>query len=425
MKKKIFIIGFLLLFCDVYSQSGWFRVTDSIPNLYIMAIQFTSENIGYAVGSYDGICPGGVLRTTNGGLNWQFTNFPLYSADDLSFLNDNTGYISSWSIFTGRSYVLKTTNSGVNWIIKDSLNASFFNMKFYDLNTGIVASKYSTVHKTTNGGSNWFAQTGVIWHGPSCIWCFDANNWLVADRGTSLNKTTNGGENWSVLDFSSSGFDFKSLYFINSNTGFGLSGLGSIYKTSNKGNNWVKIDSISSFYGYRGNIFFVNDYTGFVCGSGYEGNIYKTTNGGLNWISKSNHFPDLMTYIFFVNPNTGYVGSKNGFIYKTTTGGNVFVGNISNEIPKEYKLFQNFPNPFNPTTKIRFAIREEGKGKREKTKLDIFDILGKEITTLVNETLQPGMYEVTFDGKNLPSGIYFYELTAGDFVSVRKMLLIK
>ena len=60
-----------------------------------MSIQFTSENTGYAVGSYGRSCPGGVLRTTNAGINWQFTNFPYFSADDVSFPNENTGYISA------------------------------------------------------------------------------------------------------------------------------------------------------------------------------------------------------------------------------------------------------------------------------------------------------------------------------------------
>lgn len=382
-------------------------------------MQFTSDNTGFAVGSYGGISPGGVLRTTNAGFNWQFTNFPYYSADGVSFLNDNTGYISSCNF--GKSYVLKTTNSGINWICKDSINASFFDLKFHNINTGIVVAKYSGVFKTTNGGSNWFAQTGVNWHEPSCIWCFDADNWLVASHSQFINKTTNGGINWIVMDFANIGFFGKSLYFINSTTGFSLTDFGGIYKSTNKGDNWIRIDSINSFYGYFGNIFFVNELTGYLCGSGTYGNLYKTTNGGYNWISKTVFNSNIaITYVFFRNANTGYAGSFHGLIYKTTTGGNVFIKNITTEIPIKFSLYQNYPNPFNPETKIQFDIP-----KTNNILLKIYDITGKEIVTLVNEKLNAGSYSVDWDGSNYTSGVYLYRLAADDFKYTKRMVLVK
>jgi flagellar hook assembly protein FlgD len=76
-------------------------------------------------------------------------------------------------------------------------------------------------------------------------------------------------------------------------------------------------------------------------------------------------------------------------------------------------------------TKIKFDIPSEGKSQKAKVKLVIYDILGKEIRTLVNEQLQPGTYEVTFDGSNLPSGVYFYQLRAGEFVETKKLVLLK
>jgi N-acetylneuraminic acid mutarotase len=104
---------------------------------------------------------------------------------------------------------------------------------------------------------------------------------------------------------------------------------------------------------------------------------------------------------------------------------NTGINNISTEIPKEFKLYDNYPNPFNPTTKICFALKEDGRGKKEETKLVVYDILGKEIAVLVNEQLQPGTYEVTFDGSNFPSGVYFYKLTAGNFSDTKKLILMK
>ena len=93
---------------------------------------------------------------------------------------------------------------------------------------------------------------------------------------------------------------------------------------------------------------------------------------------------------------------------------------VSNEIPKEFKLYNNFPNPFNPATKIKFDI-----SKNTKVSLIVYDILGREVSTIVQGDINAGRYEVTFDGTSLSSGIYFYKLVTSDFVDTKKMMLIK
>lgn len=93
--------------------------------------------------------------------------------------------------------------------------------------------------------------------------------------------------------------------------------------------------------------------------------------------------------------------------------------------PQEFSLDQNYPNPFNPTTKIRFSVPSKVKGQKSKVELKVYDLLGNEVATLVNEEKSPGVYEIEFDGSLLTSGIYFYKLIAGEFNSVKKMILIK
>jgi 5'-nucleotidase / UDP-sugar diphosphatase len=95
------------------------------------------------------------------------------------------------------------------------------------------------------------------------------------------------------------------------------------------------------------------------------------------------------------------------------------------ELPEQFRLEQNYPNPFNPSTKIEFRIADFGL-----VTLKVYDILGNEIATLVNEEKQPGTYEVEFDShsgevRNLVSGVYFYQLNAGEFVNTKKMILLK
>ena len=96
-----------------------------------------------------------------------------------------------------------------------------------------------------------------------------------------------------------------------------------------------------------------------------------------------------------------------------------------NEIPSDYELYQNYPNPFNPTTKIKFSIPKMGN-----VEIKVYDILGRELVELVNEDFSAGSYSVTWDGKNdygsqVPSGVYIYSIRSGQFISSKKMILMK
>ena len=89
-------------------------------------------------------------------------------------------------------------------------------------------------------------------------------------------------------------------------------------------------------------------------------------------------------------------------------------------VPTRFELAQNYPNPFNPSTKIRFTIPEAGL-----VTLKVYNLLGEEVATLLNEEQTTGVYEVTFDARQLSSGIYFYTINSGDFVASKKMILLK
>lgn len=104
----------------------------------------------------------------------------------------------------------------------------------------------------------------------------------------------------------------------------------------------------------------------------------------------------------------------------TICGHSIGINPIASEIPNSYNLYQNFPNPFNPSTKMKFDLP-----KSSMVTLIIYDILGTELSTLVNEQLKPGTYEVEWDASNSPSGVYFYKLNTTDYAETRKMVLIK
>jgi hypothetical protein len=98
----------------------------------------------------------------------------------------------------------------------------------------------------------------------------------------------------------------------------------------------------------------------------------------------------------------------------------VSVNPISLQVPEGYNLKQNYPNPFNPLTTIEFSVQQAGQ-----VRLDIINIMGQRVATVVNKQMSAGSYNVTFYAKNLPSGIYFYRLTTGDFSDIKKMTLMK
>jgi hypothetical protein len=117
-----------------------------------------------------------------------------------------------------------------------------------------------------------------------------------------------------------------------------------------------------------------------------------------------------------VNITRSNIDSVNFYLTKLSIG----IEPVSTEIPDKYLLYQNYPNPFNPATNIRYQLKENSF-----VTLKIYNLLGKEIATLVNENQKAGIYETTFKADNLPSGIYFYRIAAGDFSETKKMILIK
>jgi len=285
-------------------------------------------------------------------------------------LNKDTGYCSS------SRYVCKTTNGGLNWLQTTFDYDNFNSISFVNNNTGFVIGFYQSF-KTTNAGTNW------------------------------LQIPVNGQEG----------------YFLNPDTGY-VCGLGmKVQKSTNGGLNWfTQTQSNGSwrFYGIR----FFNSYLGYAVGD--FGAIAKTTNGGNTWTYQNSHTNNRLASVFITDTNAVYVSGDGSTILKSTNGGNpIGISSISQNVTDNYLLKQNYPNPFNPQTKIKFDIPSNVKGQTSNVKLIIYDLLGREVTTLVNEELKPGTYEADWDGSNYSSGVYFYKIITEGFVETKKMVLMK
>jgi hypothetical protein len=142
------------------------------------------------------------------------------------------------------------------------------------------------------------------------------------------------------------------------------------------------------------------------------------TNDALKGLGTS---PNGKTYAYFDNDR---LQAGQTYFYKLLDVD--FSGNITEHpvkeitLPREYSLSQNYPNPFNPTTTIEFSLRQDGR-----TVLEIYSVLGQKVATLVDGDLKAGAYQIQFNGARLSSGLYFYRLRSGAFVSIKKMMLVK
>jgi hypothetical protein len=197
----------------------------------------------------------------------------------------------------------------------------------------------------------------------------------------------------------------------------GMTGASSMMATSNSGVNWTSLAVPGS--GFTTGITGIGSQWWFTKGN----SVYYSSNNGSSWSASTTQsgFYYHITKARAENNNNIWAVRQNGGISKL----NYIIGiqPVNNIIPKNFSLSHNYPNPFNPSTKIRFEIPAEQR--EHEVKLFVYDITGRTAAELINCRLQPGTYETEFDGSYLASGIYFYRLTAGEFNSTKKMLLIK
>ncbi len=412
--------GIVLLTTD--GGSTWNEISSGVRS-WFESMFFTDKNTGFVVGRGDD-GKAQILKTTNGGETWviNFEDFKSFTFNSIYFVDKDTGYAAGE--FEGGFF--KTTDGGNSWN-KSSLQGyqEFKQILFTDANTGYAVGGYAAL-KTTNAGATWDTMNTNSASNISSV-SFPSKD-VGYIGGDGVIKTTNGGEDWASLSLQPSFSIIASIFFINENKGFCVYG-GTVAKTTDGGNTWdeTTLSTLDDFYC----VSFIDSSTGFIIGLNYYGSsspIYKTTDGGDTWTLMNNApTSNTLKSIFFTDTNTGYLAGYAGTILKTTNAGEITSVKISKRksSPVDFMLYQNYPNPFNPTTKIKYSIPSVGTSLMKFLQLKVYNILGREIATLVNKQQPPGNYEVEFDASKLSSGVYFYRLTTGSFVETKKMILLK
>jgi photosystem II stability/assembly factor-like uncharacterized protein len=415
--KKLSLILIILFSISDFAFSQWTIQYTHSPSQSIYCLRFFDNNTGYHSGVLYNSSTMNIYKTTNGGLNYTAQNSNLTAQRFMSIFmkHPDTVFISG-----NDGKILRTVNGGNNWIqiYTDTLK-QFWGLFFVNSNTGFTAGSNGLILKTTNKGDNWTTLNSTTSTALDGIYFVNETTGYVGGANIFL-KTTDAGQTWvnKLGSFISPFETAEDVYFADANTGIYGTNASRIVKTTNGGDSWYLVNNIIG--GAVWGLEFPAPNIGYACTD--SGKVMKTVNGGENWIVQNTPLTgtDHFYEISFPSVNTGYVCTWSGKILKTTDGGATYVNNTNSGIPREYKLFQNYPNPFNPTTNIKFAIPENGQ-----VTLKVYNIIGKEIKTLVDGNMQAGEYETNFDARGMSSGIYFYKLESGDFKDIKRMVLLK
>jgi photosystem II stability/assembly factor-like uncharacterized protein len=414
---------------DIYSILGSYE--------FIHDFEFISPDTGWIVGeetirsSKDNITEFPVLfkETTNGGLTWLNKNFPpdywgrLVQIDAIDYMN---------LIVAGDDTLFKTSDGGNNWQqVPLPQNFQPTDLHFINKYLGWVYGP-NALYKTINGGVSWEQQAQPVYN----------FQFITAQIGwytysNQIYNSTNGGSSWTLQN-SNTNNTLNDIFFIDNNNGWAVGQNGTIVHTNNGG---TPVELISFVANYIKNENIIElDWS----------SATETNNSGFEILRVAQNDNDEWEKLGFV-PGHGTTTETQHYSF---TDNNVKSGKyqyklkqidydgtfeysqiVEVEIPivNKFSLYQNYPNPFNPVTKIKYTIPTppvssplvKGRTKEGFVTLKVYDLLGIEVATIVNEEKPAGEYEVEFNASNLPSGIYFYQLKAGQFSETRKMVLLK
>ena len=434
MKKHLRVLLILSVFCmlnqPLLPQNciyGWLPQNSGTQQL-LYTCKAVSETICWAAGAN-----ATVLRTTDGGDNWLNANPNpgVISGDvrNMEAMDEFTAFVTTESPTTTSVY--KTTDGGDSWVqVYSNTGGTVKGIRMLDSLNGIaIGSPISNLWNlllTTDGGNTWELSP----NSPPAENIHQAvhNSFQVSMPyiywGTSFSsiyRSSDGGLTFTENETPGAGIYIFSL-FINS-LGTGFAAATSMCRSTDGGATFLSHPvpgggNINGIQGAGGDFWYIRGTK-----------IYHSTDDGINWIEEYdtpsglslNHmdFPDSLS-----GCQTGWAVGFGGSIHKMT-GSTVTSVDNQMETPAEYELSQNYPNPFNPSTTIKFSIATVGTYDLVSVQLIIYDVLGNEVTTLVNEEKSSGTYEVGFNATELVSGIYFYKLQAGSFIEIKKMIFLR
>ena len=483
MNKTFFLIYLFAISLSSTLFSQWNEQNVNGNLSFISDLDFYNDKVGIIAGAcfdYERF-NGRIFKTSDSGINWFQTNIPdsISIISSVKFITDSLIYGSGSRFlppdlhnsypgslnnavqnqtFTKHQfssnnsstygYFLKSTDAGLNWFCYGETEYPIGQIHFNDIQNGYAVNVYDII-KTTNAGNSWFSVYSI-------------------EDNLSLNKIIFYDHKLGIA----AGQQRKSENWI-----------GVCLVTTDSGDSWEKIE-IENLY-YISDLNFLNDSTLLLTGietpaKGFNGVVYSSTDFGFSWMPYKNYGPanyatgvsllnnhDLIAItgvsqstgivfpfidlsfdagfswklnvltnypyywpnnLFLINNEGGYiVGTKNGLIDAFILVNMDSLNYFEAELPDQITVYQNYPNPFNSETIIKFSIPPSRSiyVKQLNVTIKIYNSLGQLVSNLFNKDLSWGQYEVYFNADSLPSGIYFYQIKAGNYFNTKKMSFIK
>ncbi len=333
----------------------------------------------------------------------------LFTFNDLTFANQGTAKYG-WLVGSESMGARTTDTSALVWTdMYLSGDLAYSCVSFPDAQVGYGSGSDKRLHKTVNGGIDWFdAGVSLSVSSVNTLVFLDTLVGYFGGSSPAFRKTTDGGLTWT--NAASVTGSIMDIHFHDSNHGC-VVGVSDIFHFH--GSSWVRIPNPSGSTLYS--VFLVSPMEGWAVG--LDGTITHTIDGGATWTNQtSGTYVDLRD-VFFTSPTNGYAVGNNGTILHYTLLTDV------EELPTHpsgFTLEQNYPNPFHEATNIDFILEAPSQ-----VVLEVFSIGGEKICLLVDAKKSPGKYSVPFHAKDLPPGIYYYRLQTETGTYTRKMILIK
>jgi len=355
------------VFLSTNNGASWTAVNARLTNTDVRALVVSGSNL------FAGTFGGGIFLSTDNGGGWTAVN------NGLTLLDADVLAVSDTNLFAatlGYSQVFLSTNNGTSWTRVSNVGGEItsFAVSGSDLFAGAILVGGGAYRSTDNGASWTVVNTGLS--NQNVLSLSMSRGYLFAGTwGSGVFLSTNNGTSWSTA-----------------NSGLPLNA------------------SVWSIAFSGGNVFASTD----------SGGVFLSSNNGTNWTSVNAGLASAFVAKLVVSDTYLFAGTYGGGLWRRPLSEMITDVESEQQMPTQFALEQNYPNPFNPSTKIKYQIPNTNF-----VMLKAFDVLGREVRTLVNEEMKAGSYEVTFDAENLSSGVYLYRFTTKDFVATKKLLVLR
>jgi photosystem II stability/assembly factor-like uncharacterized protein len=369
------------LFYSTNNGKVWLSVNHGLPYLHVYRIAISGDNIFIGTGY-------GIYRSTINELNWHSINNGLGDHTLISAIA-----VMDSNLFVGAGGLFRSTDYGDSWIeVMSAYGPPFRDIySLYVYENMVFTGTTIGIFRSTDNGTSWYEMNNGLTNPYVYSFASLDSHLYAGTLGGGVFCSTDNGFSWSAVN----------------------NGITSVY---------IEDFCVSGNYLFAGTMTDPS-YTA-PCG------IYRSTNYGENWLQVNTGLADSNVLSLASSGTSIFAGTLQGRVFCSTNNGaswtpidsGLIVTSVFNQtnFPEKYYLAQNYPNPFNSTTRIDFQIPEDSF-----VSLKVFDCLGNEIEIIVSEIKKENSYTVNFDASNLASGMYFYQLTAVNFISTKKMVLLK